>query len=113
MPNSPAANTAPARTVADSLSQVLRDKTGRHIERGDVLKVYHFTGRRRKRHYMYKQALGAKALGSGLLYMMIGHLDLDEAYYLERCDGRSLPDYEIIQSIDAKFEERPRSGSAT
>jgi hypothetical protein len=28
----------------------LRDKTGREIERGDLLKVYHFTGQNRKRH---------------------------------------------------------------
>lgn len=89
----------------------LRDKTGREIERGDVLKVFHFTGRRNKRHYMYKQALGVKTLGSGSEYMMISHLELKDDYYLERCDGRSLSEYEIVQSIDAKFEERPRQST--
>lgn len=87
----------------------LRDKHGRQIERGDVLKVYHFTGARRKRHYMYKQVMGTRTLGSGAEYAVLDHLDLDGKNYLECCDGRSLPDYEIVQSIDAKFEERPRS----
>lgn len=86
----------------------LRDKTGRQIEPGDVLKVFHFTGQRNKRYFMYKQALGTKTLGSGSEYMMISHLELKGDYYLERCDGRSLPDYEIVQSIDAQFERRPR-----
>ena len=85
-----------------------RDKNGRQIERGDVLKVFHFTGARKKRHYMYKQALGTKTLGQGTEYMMFSHLEMDDKYYVERCDGRTLADYEIVQSIDAKFDERPR-----
>lgn len=90
----------------------LRDKTGRQIEAGDILKVFHFTGRRNKRHYMYKQALGIKTLGSGSEYLMLSHLELKDEYYLERCDGRSLPEYEIVQSVDAKFEQRPREAVA-
>ena len=27
------------------------DKTGREIMQGDILKVFHFVGRRNKRHY--------------------------------------------------------------
>jgi hypothetical protein len=90
----------------------LRDKNGRQIERGDVLKVFHFTGSRNKRHYMYKQAIGVKTLSGETEYMMFSHLDLDDKYYVERCDGRSLADYEIVQSIDAKFEDRPRLSPA-
>lgn len=90
----------------------LRDKTGRQIERGDVLKVFHFIGARRKRHFMYKQAIGIKTFSpSGLSYMMFSHLELDDKYYLESCDGRLLRDYEIVQSADAKFESRPRASS--
>jgi hypothetical protein len=89
----------------------LRDKNGRHIERGDILKVFHFTGGRRKRHFMYKQAIGTKALNSNTVYMMFSHLEMDDQYYLEQCDGRCLADYEIVQSIDAKFQHRPRVAS--
>lgn len=90
----------------------LRDKTGRQIEQGDVLKVFHFIGRHNKRHYMYKQVTGFKTLGSGSEYMMISHLELCDSGYLERCDGRALSEYEIVQSIDAKFESRPRQSTA-
>lgn len=86
-----------------------RDKNGRQIERGDVLKVFHFTGSRNRRHYMYKQVLGVKTLQSGNEYLMFSHLELNDDYYLERCDGRTLCDYEIVQSIDTRFEERPRT----
>jgi len=86
----------------------LRDKTGRQIELGDVLKVYHFTGARRKRYFMYKQVMGIRTIG-GTDYAVIDHLEMDAGHYLECCDGRTLPDYEIVQSIDAKFQERPRA----
>jgi hypothetical protein len=86
----------------------LRDKTGRQIETGDVLKVYHFTGARRKRHYMYKQVMGIRRL-EHFDYAVIDHLDMDTGHYLECCDGRKLMDHEIVQSVDAKFEARPRS----
>lgn len=39
------------------------DKTGRKIEEFDVLKVYHFTGARRKKHYMYKQVILEESKG--------------------------------------------------
>lgn len=86
----------------------LRDKTGRQIERGDVLKVYHFTGPRRKRYFMYKQAMGTRTI-NGTDYAVMDHLDMNAEHYLECCDGRTLPDYEIVQSIDAKYHERPRA----
>jgi hypothetical protein len=42
-------------------------------------------------------------------YAVLDHLNLDSGHYLECCDGRKLQDCEIVQSIDAKFEERLRS----
>lgn len=89
----------------------LYDKRGIPIERGDVLKVFHFTGARRKRHYMYKQCLGFKFIGQNadVPYMKFGHLTFnDNDYYLERPDGRRLVVYEIVQSVDCKHEERER-----
>lgn len=94
------------------MNGVLYDKRGIPIERGDIVKVFHFTGARRKRHFMYKQCLGFKLIGkdANVPYMKFGHLTLDDSeYYLERPDGRVMPNYEIIQSIDCKHDERPRS----
>lgn len=92
------------------MSGAIYDKTGRQIMRGDVVKVYHFTAaRRRKRHYMYKQALGVRWLPkSDLAVMDFSHLSLDEQTYHEWADGRVLEGYEIVQSIDAAFDDRPR-----
>jgi hypothetical protein len=86
----------------------LRDKTGRQIERGDVLKIYHYTGARRQRYYMYKQVMGTRSI-NGTEYAVLDHLDLDTQHYLECCDGRILRDYEIVQSIDAAFHNRPKA----
>lgn len=82
------------------MSKVL-DKTGREIEPGDILKVFHFTGARRKRHWMYKQALSYER---GRL--KISHLNrlhdepwvIGTNYYSEAADGVRRPDYEIVQS---------------
>lgn len=82
----------------------LYDKNGREIMRGDIVKVFHFVAAlRRKKHYMYKQALGIER-GR----MRFSHLDLDDEWYCEAADGRMLADYEIVDSIDAKFDERAR-----
>ncbi|WP_142783387.1 hypothetical protein [Changchengzhania lutea] len=35
-------------------TQFYTDKNGKDITHGSLVKVYHFTGARRKKHYMYK-----------------------------------------------------------
>ena len=83
------------------------DKNGRAIAVGDVLKVYHFTGARRKRHYMHKQVIGTKRLNpSGEQYLVVSHLTLgrDRDYYLA-IDGKRLPDHEIVQGLEANWED--------
>ena len=89
-----------------------RDKNGKEIRIGDVLKVFHFIGARRKKHYMYKQVIGERLLG-GLIdgrktsYFVISHLDLtDDNYYLGKSEG-ILPDYEILQGLD-DIDARPK-----
>lgn len=86
------------------------DKTGREIIKGDVVKVYHFTAAlRRKRHYMYKQALGIRVLPKcGLAVMDFAHLNMSGEHYHEWADGSILAAYEIVQSIDAMFDLRPK-----
>jgi len=37
-----------------TLEQKFLDKKGHEIEEGDVIKVFHFIGARKKKHYMYK-----------------------------------------------------------
>lgn len=89
------------------MTEVCRDKYGREIVIGDIVKVYHFTGARRKRYYMYKQALGVKTWASGLGRMMFSHLDFDaEPHYYE--DLKKLHHYEIVQSIKCDHEDRDR-----
>lgn len=84
------------------------DKNGREIMLGDILKVYHFTAAlRRKKHYMYKQVMIADRFRDGTPIFRVGHLDLTDDFYTIVCDGNRLSDYEIIQSIDCKFEQRP------
>jgi len=86
------------------------DKNGREIMVGDVLKVYHFTAAlRRKKHYMYKQVMIADKFRDGTDILRVGHLDLTDDFYTLICDGKHLPDHEVIQSIDCKHEQRPRS----
>lgn len=92
----------------------LFDKNGREIMVGDVLKVYHFTGARKKRHYMYKQVIGIDMFGkTPPIYLRISHLNLDEShngYYHEAMDNRLLEDYEIIQGFvnGVCFDARPK-----
>lgn len=97
------------------MAKLIYDKRGIPIERGDIVKVFHFTGARRKKNYMYKQCLGSRPIGpSGTPYMMFSHLNFVEdrlardGPYLVALDASVLTDYEIVQSIDAVFEERPR-----
>jgi hypothetical protein len=98
----------------------LYDKAGIPIEPGDVLKVFHFIGARGKRHYMYKQAVAYTTLPKGSLWLKISHLnrpndepwEIGKNYYLEFADERVLGGYEIVDSIDASFEVRPRKGAA-
>lgn len=93
--------------------QKLRDLNGREIEPGDVLKVFHFVGSRRKRHYMHKQALRYER--GRLIISHLNRIDDAEPWqsgkncYSEAADGRRMRDYEIVQSMDAKFEDRPKS----
>lgn len=91
------------------------DKHGTPIERGDVVKVFHFIGARRKRHYMYKQCLGPQLLhpSHDEPYMMFSHLNFvvdrheRDGPYHERL-GQKLDHYEIVQSIKCDHEDRPR-----
>jgi len=81
------------------MDEKLYDKNGMIIHVGDVLKVFHFVGARRKRHYMYKQPIAIVHHGAANTpYLKISHLNMSDNYYLEALDGRTLTDYEIVQA---------------
>lgn len=82
------------------------DKNRRPIMVGDVLKVFHFVGARRKRHYMYKQVVGERSLGGyagteKVPHFDVSHLDLSGSgnYKIGKEQG-VLEDYEILQGLD-------------
>lgn len=95
------------------------DKNRVPIRVGDVLKVFHFTGARRKRHFMYKQVtrtewLGGHAGRPKVLYFFVSHLNLkpekcggDGGYWLGMHEGQKA-DYEIVQSVKCDHEHRER-----
>lgn len=105
----------PKRTEGKRLTKAqpwrLFDQRGIPFEVGDVVKVFHFTGVRRKQHFMFKQVCGNHEI-NGHAYLKFSHLDLTDNYYVEPLNGRVLDDYEIVQSIDCKFQERDRLNPA-
>jgi hypothetical protein len=85
------------------IEQPYYDKNGTEIKEFAVLKVFHFIGARRKRHYMYKWV---KLKGwDGKLYWVARHLTNDNPgnYYQLRAVAnaqRQLTDTEIVQQYD-------------
>lgn len=83
------------------MQRFMLDKSGRKIMPGDVLMVFHFIGARRKRHYMYKQALRYER--GRLVISHLNRIDETEAwelgknYYTEAADDRPRSDYEVVQ----------------
>lgn len=79
------------------------DKHGKEIKEFAVLKVFHFIGARRKKHYMYKWVRLKE--WDGKKYWIAIHLtsDRDTDYYnLRACANkeRILTDTEIVQQYD-------------
>lgn len=107
--------TAPSNANTSGL--VCYDKRGIPIERGDIVKVFHFVGTRRKRHYMFKQCLGLNRYPSspdGWQAVFFSHLNFleigdrrDGPYH--ETPGENLPHYEIVQSIKSDHENRSRA----
>ena len=95
------------------------DKHRRPIRVGDVLKVFHFTGARRKKYFMYKQVTRTQWLGGyggkpKVLFFFVSHLSLkpesvdgDGGYWLGMHKGQ-LDEYEIVQCPTADHEDREK-----
>lgn len=76
-----------------------RDKTGREIRVGDTLKIFHFVGARKKRHYMYKYVRGA---GHGRL--VVDHLSPSDGCMFIAMRGQLLRDTEIVQGLGGVYD---------
>lgn len=86
------------------------DKKGRKIELGDILKIYHFTGARRKKYFMYKQVISeVSRFSNDKSFFLISNLALrDSSYHLEK-DNSLHNEIEIVQSITkVHFEDRTK-----
>lgn len=90
------------------------DKHGIPIKKGDIVKVFHFIGPRKKRFYMYKQCIGVDSYkNNSTEYLFFSHLNFnseigssDGPYHVRL--GEKLDDYEIVQSVKDDFANRPR-----
>ena len=82
------------------------DKNSRPILIGDVLKVFHFIGKRNKKNFMYKQVV---EFNSSTSYKC-SHLDLKpKSYFTLQLDNRKHDSIEIVQSrTPVDFEEREK-----
>lgn len=97
----------------DSLPQLL-DRKGREILPGDTLKVFHFIGARRKRHFMFKwvEAIETRPTWrAGLDALRISHLNLKGETWLKLRDGSQWMECEIVQGFGTDgtpFDQRPK-----
>lgn len=97
------------------------DKHGIPFAFGDVVKVFHFVGARRKKHYMYKQVVSDRTWPEGYSAWVFSHLNLkpaegpDGGFYIAK-DGSRHQDYEIVQCCSpypAHFSTRPRDSDGS
>lgn len=84
---------------------MLVDMHGREIKEFDVLKMYHFTDTRRKKHYMYKWVI----VKDGYMYgHHLGRNGARDAFLLQQYQ---LANTEIVQGFDKDgkdFADRPK-----
>ena len=89
------------------------DKNLRPIKVGDILKVFHFIGARRKHHYMYKQVT-QRINSIEYARFRLSHLNLcDDIGYNLAINDRVNDLYEIVQSLDCDFESREKKPEDT
>lgn len=86
--------------MTEEIEEPYYDKNGVQIKEFAVLKVFHFIGARRKKHYMYKWVRLLKGT-DGKMYWTGRHLTEDDTgYYRLSCQNNGnhkLNDAEIVQ----------------
>lgn len=83
----------------------LLDKNGIEIKAGDLLKIFHFTGSRRKKYYLYRYVQSRNETPAGSTYFIISHLDETGSTYKERIDNKKREDFEILQGFQLDKRE--------
>lgn len=107
-------NDAGPSALANGSAFFVLDCKGREILPGDTLKIFHFIGARRKRHYMYKYVLSVykhPKWAEGLDALRISHLNPTADSYIVLRRGQVEKDYEIVQGYgeDGRpFDEREK-----
>ena len=91
------------------MDEFILDKNSKKIEIGDILKIFHFTGARRKRFYMHKQVIRFQIIGGNSFYR-VSHLDLTNNIYYLRLDDKRHNEIEIVDSLSKPkwFEDREK-----
>lgn len=82
------------------MNNYVLDRNHREILPGDTLRVFHFIGALRKKHYMYKHVLGIYThpeWREGLDALSISHLSQEGDSYLVLRKGQVETEYEIVQ----------------
>jgi hypothetical protein len=96
---------------------MIYDNRGVPAHHGDVIKIYHFTGKRKKRYYMYKVVQEVETYSKRYLHAV----DATELVTKPKGPFRSLlkniGEFEIVQGYGPKpyidFEDRPRRPKET
>lgn len=81
------------------------DKNRRPVLVGDVLKVFHFIGARKKRYYMYKVAMKR---GDGLRAVDVTELG-QGVKDPHSCPMSALGEFEIVQGFNPDYEFRRKA----
>lgn len=78
--------------------KIFFDKKGREIKEFDLLKVFHFIGARRKKHYMYKW-VRIKTIADKKFFMGMHLMKTGGEFYLGAVADKDnkLPNAEIVQ----------------
>ena len=77
------------------------DSVGNELKPGDIVRMYHFTGARGKRHYMYKRFVGYDVMAFGT-YGVYEHLDNSGTF--RSFDNKYKDKIVIVQR--AKYDEK-------
>lgn len=102
-----------ASAMSDLLCAHPRDRFGRQIEVGDTLKVFHFTGSRRRKYFMYKYVEAEEQRETWRSPMLrVSHLNPTSNPYYMKMNGEQHSEIEIVQGFGPdglSFEDRPRT----